>query len=356
LTLIHIVCGARPNFIKAAPLYKALTEQSFSRTKVATKLIHTGQHYDDHLSGYFFRDLDLPTPHFTLNIGSGSHSYQTAHTILAYDKVLNKEKPDLVIVIGDVNATLACALTAKKQGIKVAHLEAGLRNKDLFMPEEINRVMVDAIADLHWTPSKEASHNLINEGISTHKIKFVGNILIDSYSQIKDKIEQSQTWKTYSLLPQQYILCTLHRPLNVDSRDTLAGILHVLGQLPLPVVFPVHPRTRKTLRTIEYIPNTLKIIDPLGYIDFMSLLSNACYVISDSGGIQEETTYLKIPCFTLRKDTERPITVTTGSNTLVNLNTLLEQVRNPKTGSIPPLWDGKTCLRILETLKIALFL
>ncbi len=352
MTLIHIVCGARPNFIKAAPLYKALSEQSFSRTKI----IHTGQHYDDHLSGCFFRDLDLPLPHFSLNIGSGSHSHQTAHTMLAYDKVLSEEKPDLVIVIGDINATLACALTAKKQGIKVAHLEAGLRNKDLFMPEEINRVMVDAIADLHWTPSIEASNNLINESISPHKIKFVGNILIDSYHQIKDKIEKCYAWKAYALLPQQYILCTLHRPLNVDSRDTLAGILHVLGQLPLPVVFLVHPRTRKTLETIESIPKILKIVDPLGYIEFMSLLSNACYVISDSGGIQEETTYLNIPCFTLRENTERPITVTTGSNTLVSLDTLLEQVRNPKTGSIPSLWDGKTCLRILESLKTALFL
>ena len=348
MALIHIICGARPNFIKASPLYRVLSQES----SFTTKIIHTGQHYDDKLSGCFFRDLDLPSPHFTLNVGSGSHSYQTAHTMLAYDRVLEEERPDLVIVIGDVNATLACALTAKKQGIKVAHLEAGLRNGDLFMPEEINRVMTDAIADFHWTPSEEASHNLAKEGISPDKINYVGNILIDSYIQIKDKIEKCQTWK--SLLPQHYILCTLHRPVNVDSKETLSNILQILGRLQRPMIFPAHPRTKKTLETIENIPKSLKVIEPLGYIDFICLLSKACYVISDSGGVQEETTYLNIPCFTLRENTERPITVTLGSNTLVTLDTLLDQVNRPKKGSIPPLWDGKTALRILEFLKTAL--
>lgn len=344
---IHLICAARPNFMKIAPLYHALKNEPWC----APKLVHTGQHYDYKMSQAFFDDFELPSPHYHLSVGSGSHAEQTAQTMIAYEKLcLEESKPDLTIVVGDVNATLACSIAAKKIHLKVAHLEAGLRSFDRTMPEEINRIVTDSISDYYWTPSEDANENLLQEGAKPEQINLVGNIMIDTYCMMQGKIQKREVYKSFNLSPQQYAVLTLHRPVNVDSKEILEKILRQIEQLDLPIIFPVHPRTRKNLEQMQRLPENLKIIDPLGYIDFMSLVSNCAYVISDSGGIQEETTYLKIPCFTLRDTTERPVTITIGSNQLVTIDNLLTKVQSPKKGSIPPLWDGKTSHRIKDIL------
>ena len=348
MSIIHIICGARPNFIKAAPLYRILLKS----IHFTPKLIHTGQHYDHSLSKVFLDEFGIKSPDYFLNVGSGSHTEQVANTMLAYESLLEKETlPKLVIVIGDVNATLSCALVAKRKNLPLAHLEAGLRNRDLSMPEEVNRRLVDHIADYHWTHSKEATQNLLNEGISKERIRCVGNILIDAYEALKPQISKREAWRQSGLEESSYILTTLHRPQSVDHVHHLSEILQSLESIELPIIWPIHPRSKKTLERINIHPKNLKLVEPLGYIDFMSLLSGAFCVITDSGGIQEETTYLNIPCFTLRDNTERPMTVSMGSNTLTNIKTLKNSLQFPKNSTIPPLWDGKTSGRILKYLE-----
>ena len=344
---IHLICAARPNFMKIAPLYHILkTLPNFH-----TQIVHTGQHYDYQMSQAFFDDFDLPSPHFHLNIKSDTHGKQTAHTIIAYEELCITHKPNLVIVVGDVNATMACTIAAKKLNILVAHLEAGLRSFDRSMPEEINRVVTDSICDFFWTPSIDANENLLREGIPSEKISLVGNIMIDSYCNLREKIHQKKIAQIYNLEAHKFVTMTLHRPVNVDNVLNISNILEVVSKIPMPIIFPVHPRTRKNLEKITPLPQNLIPIDPLGYSDFMSLVTQSSYVISDSGGVQEETTYLRIPCFTLRETTERPVTITTGSNQLVTIENLLEKINHPKQGSCPPLWDGHTAIRIVDIIQ-----
>jgi UDP-N-acetylglucosamine 2-epimerase (non-hydrolysing) len=345
---IHLIAAARPNFMKIAPLYHALVKEDWC----TVKLVHTGQHYDYMMSQAFFDDLKLPAPDYHLGIGSGTHAIQIGNTMMAYESLcIEKNKPDLIVVVGDVNATLACSVAAKKLHLKVAHLEAGLRSFDRSMPEEINRIVTDSICDFHWTPSEDADQNLINEGIKKHQISRVGNIMIDSYCMMKEKINKPRVWEGLQLHPQQYAILTLHRPINVDNPIGLTKVLQTIGEVSVPIVFPIHPRTRQQLQAIKSIPQNIKIIDPLGYLEFMSLLKESAYVITDSGGLQEETTYLNIPCFTIRDTTERPVTITMGTNQLVTINNLLEKLQNKKQGQIPPLWDGKTAERIVQLLR-----
>jgi UDP-N-acetylglucosamine 2-epimerase (non-hydrolysing) len=337
--------------MKIAPLYHALKKEKWCNPEI----VHTGQHYDYQMSQAFFDEFGLPPAHHYLGVGSGTHAEQTAQTMIAYEGIcLEKSRPDLVVVVGDVNATLACSIAAKKMYLKVAHLEAGLRSFDRTMPEEINRIVTDSISDYHWTPSQDANENLMKEGIKPEQISFVGNIMIDTYCMMESHINERKIYHQFSLTPRNYGVLTLHRPINVDNLDTLAAIIEKIGQIDLQIVFPVHPRTRKNLERLSAIPKNIRMIDPLGYTDFMSLVSNASYVISDSGGIQEETTYLGIPCFTLRDTTERPITTTMGSNQLTSIDNLICKIDYPKNGSIPPLWDGNAAQRIIQIVRNAI--
>jgi UDP-N-acetylglucosamine 2-epimerase (non-hydrolysing) len=357
--MIHLVAAARPNFMKVAPLYHALKNERWCDTRI----VHTGQHYDVEMSDAFLRDLGLPAPDVHLGIGSGSHAEQTAGVMVAYEKVCLRERPNWTIVVGDVNSTLACTLAAKKLCIPVAHLEAGLRSGDRTMPEEINRVVTDALADLLWTPSSDADENLVREGVSNEKIQRVGNIMIDSYELLRGKIEADQTAHNVNIESGTYGVVTLHRPSNVDSEGALREVVAALIQSSerIPMVFPVHPRTQESLKNfgmtgeLEVAPN-LHAITPLSYIPFMSLVRRAALVITDSGGIQEETTYLDIPCLTLRNTTERPITITQGTNQLVTCEILAEKVNGILRGEWqhgirPDLWDGHTAGRVVESLK-----
>jgi len=350
---IDLVCAARPNFMKIAPLYHALRTSGIARPR----LIHTGQHYDPLMSDVFFQDFELPAPDIHLNVGSGTHAEQTAKVMMAYEKVAIENPPDAVIVAGDVNSSMAVAITAKKIGLFVAHLEAGLRSQDRRMPEELNRIVIDALADLLWTPSEDADENLLREGVAPEKIAFTGNIMIDAYCLVKDKILTADVTHRLGLGGISYLVATLHRPSNVDDPVQLLKILESLQETGLNVIFPVHPRTRKNIEQFKIAldADKIKLCDPMGYVDFMSLVSSSVGVITDSGGIQEETTYLGIPCFTLRESTERPITISMGTNQLVSAETLLSTLlRAPKTGMIPPLWDGKTADRVLHSLYGAL--
>jgi len=356
---VHLIAAARPNFMKIAPLYHALAAESW----VSAKIVHTGQHYDPNMSDAFFRDLRLPDPHFHLEVGSGSHAEQTAGVMVAYEKVCERERPDWTIVVGDVNSTAACAMVAAKLWIPVIHLEAGLRSGDRRMPEEINRLVTDAISDVLWTPSPDADENLIREGVAPERIDRVGNIMIDSYEMMRPQIEAAPGPERFGLKRGGYAIVTLHRPSNVDRRETLEPLV---GQLlaisaSLPLVFAVHPRTRKKLEefglwaSLEAAPG-MHLTQPLGYVEFMALVSAAKAAITDSGGVQEESTYLGIPCLTLRENTERPITITQGSNRLVQPELLAQNVEKvlrgdwPK-GARPENWDGKTAARCVAALK-----
>jgi UDP-N-acetylglucosamine 2-epimerase (non-hydrolysing) len=354
---IFIISGTRPNFVKAAALYRALRQNSAIRLKI----IHTGQHYDERMSDIFFEQLRLPAPDYYLGVGGGSHTQQTAHIMLAFENVVLKERPDLVLVVGDVNSTLACALVAAKEGIPLVHVEAGLRSGDRSMPEEINRVVTDALSDMLFVSEQSGLDHLAREGLSQEKIFFVGNVMIDSLLRFQDDINQSTVLKENGLSEHEYALITLHRPSNVDTADGLEKISQVLINTAnrLKVVFPVHPRTLNNLarsgqlRAILQHPQIL-LTEPLGYFDFLKLVKNARLVLTDSGGIQEETTFLRIPCLTLRDNTERPVTLSLGTNRLLErLNpsevdeVLKEVLRGPtKERSIPPLWDGKASDRI----------
>jgi UDP-N-acetylglucosamine 2-epimerase (non-hydrolysing) len=364
LKVINVV-GARPNFMKAAPVVREMKRRAL---EFAPLLVHTGQHYDREMSEAFFRDLSLPEPDVYLGVGSGSHAQQTASVMTSFEPVLERERPDWVVVVGDVNSTLACALVAVKLNFRVAHVEAGLRSRDRTMPEEINRILTDQIADLLLTPSRDADLNLLAEGIPEERIRFVGNIMIDSLlSQLKHA-EKSGVREELKLSGSDYAVLTLHRPSNVDERSTFERILVALEEIAkrLPVIFPVHPRTRARIsefgfdQRVERNPG-LRLVAPLGYLDFLRLYSGARLVLTDSGGIQEETTALGIPCLTLRETTERPITVEMGTNRIVGTSTerilsaatdalALPRRRMDDEKRLPPLWDGHTAPRILDAL------
>ena len=356
---IHLIAAARPNFMKIAPLYHELTK----RDGLAPVIVHTGQHYDLNMSDIFFKDFGLPEPHIHLGVGSGTHAQQTGNVMIAYEKVLMDKKPDLVVVVGDVNSTVAATLAAVKLGIKTAHLEAGLRSYDRTMPEEINRMVTDSIADILWTPSPDGDENLKKEGVAPDRIERVGNIMIDSLEMLRSEIESLNTFSQMDLDAASYALVTLHRPANVDHLDSLKALCILLAKVSetLPVIFPVHPRTAAKIREYDLSPilergEKLILKDPLGYKDFMNLVMNSKLLITDSGGIQEETTYLGIPCLTLRPNTERPVTITQGTNRLCTLKDIPAMIETIASGgfpfgTIPDLWDGRTAKRVADSIQ-----
>ena len=353
-TILHVV-GARPNFMKVAPVMQALAEKS----NISQVLVHTGQHYDANMSEIFFRQLGLPEPDINLEVGSGSHAWQTAQIMMRFEETVLAEKPDLVLVYGDVNSTVAAALVCAKLLIPVGHVEAGLRSRDRTMPEEINRLLTDQIADLLFTPSADGNVNLLQEGVPREKIHLVGNVMIDTLVRLLPLARQSTILRDLGLEPRGYGLVTLHRPSNVDDPAMLHAIMDALQDIArdIPLLFPIHPRTRRRLQETQYaLRNTnLHLLDPLGYLDFLALQDKARFVITDSGGVQEETTYLGAPCLTVRENTERPITVEMGTNILVgrDMDRLRREVSEilagrGKQGSAPPLWDGRAGERIAE--------
>lgn len=358
---IALVVGARPNFMKVGPVYFALKKHSAYNPL----LVHTGQHYDENLSQIFFQQLEFPEPDNYLGVGSGLHGEQTAKVMIAFEKFLLEKKPDFVLVAGDVNSTIACAIDAVKLHIPVAHLEAGLRSFDRRMPEEINRIVTDCVSSILLTPSKDADVNLRNEGVSEEKIFFVGNAMIDSLRKHEEKAEVSRILDDLKLSPHSYALITLHRPSNVDDRSNFDIILSAFQDISsdLSLIFPIHPRSKKQLKKFDLLGkaesiSNLHLLDPVGYLDFLKLEKNAKVVLTDSGGIQEETTVFNVPCLTLRENTERPITIKLGTNQLVNINKdeIVQNVDdilqgNSKMGTIPPLWDGHTAERVVDVFN-----
>ena len=349
------VCGARPNFMKIAPLYEALARTS----GIQLLLVHTGQHYDERMSKLFFDELNIPEPDVNLEVGSGSHAVQTAEVMRRFEPICLEWKPDWVVVVGDVNSTLACALVAAKLGIKVAHVEAGLRSFDRTMPEEINRLLTDAISDLLFVSEPSGVENLRHEGIDDAKLHFVGNVMIDTLLRTRQRAEKSRVLDQLDLTHRSYAVVTLHRPSNVDDPATLRSILDALIEISrdMPVVFPAHPRTVKNvesagLSTLVRGAPGLRLVEPLGYLDFLKLTADARIVLTDSGGIQEETTILGVPCVTIRENTERPITITHGTNRLCRGDTgailaaCREALGGGRAGRAPELWDGKAAERI----------
>ena len=356
---IDLIAAARPNFMKIAPLYHALLKESWCRPRI----VHTGQHYDANMSDAFFSDLQLPKPDVHLGVGSGSHAEQTARVMIEYEKVCLASRPDWIVVVGDVNSTLACALVGAKLLIPVAHLEAGLRSGDRTMPEEINRIVTDAIADVLWTPSEDGNEHLAREGVAADKVELVGNIMLDSFELLAPKIRAANMAAKLELPKQGYGVVTLHRPSNVDDRDKLEQIVAKLVGVAakLPLVFPVHPRTRQRLKDFGLVPaieacSAIRLTEPLSYIEFMSLVVDSKFALTDSGGVQEETSYLGIPCLTLRENTERPVTVTLGTNKLVNAATLDGELARvlagpARTRCAIPLWDGRTAERVVRSIE-----
>lgn len=354
---VHLVAAARPNFMKIAPLYHALKKECCC----SPSIIHTGQHYDHNMSESFFQDLRIPAPVHHLGIKAALHGEQTAGVLASYEQILLSDRPDCVIVVGDVNSTMACALAAVKLHIPVAHLEAGLRSFDRTMPEEINRIVTDAVSDLLWTPSEDADSNLLREGIPQERIVRVGNIMIDCFELLKEKILDVHYNETLELPDYSYGIITLHRPCNVDDSKQLRTILNALISLSetIPLVLPLHPRTSARLHefglmnSLESIESII-VVEPMSYIHFMSLVMKSALVITDSGGIQEESSYLGIPCFTLRKNTERPITISKGTNRLIEPESLPDVVNSiadsPRRPADIPLWDGNTAARVCKSL------
>ena len=356
--LVHLVAAARPNFMKVAPLWHALE----AAPDFAPVLVHSGQHYDVNMSDAFLADLGLPEPDHHLGIGSGSHAEQTGGVMIAYEKVALAERPDWLVVVGDVNTTAACALVAAKAQIPLVHLEAGLRSRDKEMPEEINRLVTDCLADVFWTPSPDADANLIAEGVDPSRISRVGNIMIDSFELVRPAIEAADAAARFGLERGRYGVVTLHRPANVDDPQELARLVRSLvkAQQRLPLIFPVHPRTRARLADTALdaplAAADVRLVEPLSYVEFMSLVVGAAAAITDSGGIQEETTYLGIPCLTLRRNTERPITIHEGTNRLVCAETLPDALRHALRGPRsdrrrPQYWDGRTAGRCVADLR-----
>ncbi len=361
-TKIFLIAGARPNFMKIAPIWEEMKKYP---DRFQPLFVHTGQHYDDQMSRIFLQDLGLPQPDVYLGVGSGSQGFQTAKIMIEFEKAMNRERPDLVMVVGDVNSTLACALVAVKMCVPVAHVEAGLRSFDRTMPEEINRILTDQLSDYLFITCKEANENLSREGIVGKKIHFVGNVMIQSLLRYRQKAERSQILAELGLNRGEYCLLTLHRPSNVDQRETFQSILEALVciQHKIKVVFPVHPRTQKQMKqfgfdnTMTQSSNNLIITNPFGYLDFLCLEMNAKFLLTDSGGLQEESTFFGIPCLTLRENTERPVTVTQGTNILVGTDPTrivkesLDILKgNGKRGEVPELWDERVAQRIVKVL------
>ena len=360
---VLLIVGARPNFMKVAPIYAEMKRRSGEFDPL---IVHTGQHYDAAMSDAFFDDLGMPKPNVYLGVGSGSHAIQTAKVMTEFEPVVLEHMPDWVVVVGDVNSTIACALVCSKLGVKVAHVEAGLRSRDRSMPEEINRILTDSISDLLLTTSQDADENLANEGIPSQKIRFVGNVMIDSLLEHLKIAERSTIREDLGVADTDYAVLTLHRPSNVDERAIFLGILGALIAISerLPIIFPVHPRTKAKIDEFGFKDSindsNIRLIEPLGYLDFMRLYSGATLVLTDSGGIQEETTVLRIPCLTLRDNTERPVTIELGTNVLVGTDPekikraafeILDEENSTRSASIPPLWDGKTAGRICDELS-----
>ena len=355
---ITSVVGARPNFMKVAPLARALAGVE----GVDHRIVHTGQHYAREMSDVFFRDLSIPVPDVDLGVGSASHAVQTARIMIEFEKVCAADRPNLVVVVGDVNSTMACTLVAAKLEIPVAHLEAGLRSFDRTMPEEINRVVTDALADYLFTTSREADENLKREGVDPEKIHFVGNVMIDTLLAHREKADRLDMASRFGMDGSEYAVMTLHRPSNVDDRLVLQEILQAVQDISesMPVIFPIHPRTAQRIREFELDPMVhggVRLSDPLGYLEFLSLMSGAKFVMTDSGGLQEETTILGVPCLTIRENTERPVTISEGTNVLVGTDRerILEEVRKIlaghwKTPQVPEYWDGKAAGRIVAIL------
>ncbi|HKY32046.1 MAG TPA: UDP-N-acetylglucosamine 2-epimerase (non-hydrolyzing) [Candidatus Polarisedimenticolia bacterium] len=367
---IALIAGARPNFVKIAPLLKELR----SRPAFRTTLIHTGQHYDDVMSGRFFRDLEIDPPDVNLSVGSGSHAEQTAEVMRRLEPLLAERRPGLVLVVGDVNSTVAAAITAVKLGIRVGHIEAGLRSFDRAMPEEINRILTDSIAHMHFVTEESGWQNLLREGVPLESIHLVGNLMIDALEAARPRWEASTIFEDLGLEPgRPFALLTLHRPSNVDDGRAFGRLMGAIDELSeiLPILFPAHPRvfprlaTRRSARPApargETMPESgLVALEPLGYLDCIALMSRARFVLTDSGGIQEETTVLGVPCLTLRSGTERPVTVTSGTNTLVGSDpariveeALWTLISKPRPKSPPPLWDGRAAERIAQVLETA---
>ena len=356
---ITIVAGARPNFIKIAPIIKAIVKKQTEGAKISFRLVHTGQHYDRNLSDTFFQELNIPKPNANLEVKSGSQSMQTATIMVAFEQELLQNPCDLVLVVGDVNSTMACAIVAKKLNIKVTHVEAGIRSGDMTMPEEINRIVTDSITDYFFTTSIWAGENLLKYGADATNIHFVGNVMIDTLYQNLDRISAPLFWNEFNLEPKNYIILTLHRPSNVDEEQSLIQLLQGIDTMvgDKKVIFPIHPRTKAILGETKLDLKNIVFVEPQGYLNFMFLIKNSFAVITDSGGISEETTVLGIPCFTMRNNTERPETQTVGTNTLVgtsiaNLNKMFGDLlqNGTRKAGIPALWDGKASERIITIL------
>lgn len=359
LRIINVV-GARPNFMKVAPIYQAM----HAHPAFEPYIVHTGQHYDERMSSLFFDHLGMPKPDVYLGVGSGSHGMQTGKVMMQFEETLDELQPDMVLVVGDVNSTIACGLDAVKRGIKLVHVEAGLRSFDRTMPEEINRILTDQISDILYITERSAADNLQREGIPEDRIEFVGNVMIDSLLTHRAKASESGVLEELGVEPRGFGLVTLHRPANVDDPEMLAELLEVLCEIAgqAPLVFPMHPRTRARIEhfgLLDMLSATpaLKLVEPMGYLDFLKCMDNARFVLTDSGGIQEETTVLGVPCITARENTERPVTVTQGTNVIAGLEPerLREEVGKilngeTRQGQCPELWDGKASLRIVENL------
>ena len=360
---IDIIAGARPNFMKIAPIIEALKAAEKRGGPLRYRLIHTGQHYDRAMSGSFFEELGIPDPDINLEVGSGTQAEQTAGIMVAYEKVLLKDKSDFCLVVGDVTSTMACSIAARKLGVPVAHVEGGIRSGDWTMPEEINRVVTDSITNWFFTTSDTANEHLRRAGITDDRIFFVGNTMIDTLLKQMPRLRPPACWDSLKLEPGKYFVITLHRPANVDGEQQLLRLLHAIadGTRGLPVIFPVHPRTAKNLRDAGKTIPSIHYVDPLGYLEFNYLVKHAKGVITDSGGITEETTVLGVPCLTLRDNTERPETITIGTNELIGtdpskLPPALGRLMAGqwKKGSIPALWDGKAAERIVAHLSCLL--
>jgi UDP-N-acetylglucosamine 2-epimerase (non-hydrolysing) len=362
MKLLHVV-GARPNFMKVAPVIRAADALgSFDQT-----LVHTGQHYDASMSDAFFRDLDLPEPDVNLGVGSGSHAAQTGRVMIEFEPVLDAIRPDWILVYGDVNSTIACALVAAKKGVRIAHVEAGLRSRDRGMPEELNRILTDQLADLCLTPSRDGDVNLRMEGIPEHRIRFVGNVMVDTLLHLRDRARATAAPQRFGVAGTPYAFVTLHRPSNVDSAETLRELLYGLADLAqrMTVIFPIHPRTRNRIAEfgLTDLARSVRLVDPLGYLETVSLMDESTLVLTDSGGLQEETTVLGVPCITARPNTERPVTVTEGTNRLVastrvSINAAVDEVlRNSGSArkpSRPEFWDGQAGGRVLQAISTLL--
>ncbi len=357
---IDLIAGARPNFMKIAPIIEALQTAERRGGQLRYRLIHTGQHYDRAMSGSFFEELGIPDPDINLEIGSGTQAEQTAGIMIGYERVLLKDKSDLCLVVGDVTSTMACSIAARKLGVRVAHVEGGIRSGDWTMPEEINRVVTDSITNWFFTTSETANENLHRAGVTDDRIFFVGNTMIDTLLKNVPRLRPPACWQSLKLKAGQFFVVTLHRPANVDGEHQLLSLLRAIaeGTKGLPVIFPVHPRTAKNLRELDSATRQLHYVDPLGYLEFNYLVKHAKGVITDSGGITEETTVLGVPCLTLRDNTERPETITIGTNELIGtdprkLAPALSRLMAGqwKKGAIPPLWDGKAAERIVECLE-----